>query len=180
MTERLEREGRTAPDHHAVSRPEIVEREATHRAISHAELVDVPIMIVHVSGREAMEQIRWAHSRGLKVLAETCPQYITLTADDLQSVDTDMSGARYVCSPPPRDARSQAAIWEGLRQGVFDTFSSDHCPFHYDDPRGSSPRRGAPPSVGCPTELPASRRGCRSCSRKGCRGGASTFSASWR
>ena len=84
MTERLEREGYTAPYYHAVSRPEIVEREAAHRAISHAQLVDVPIMIVHVSGREAMEQIRWAQSRGLKIYAETCPQYITLTAESLQ------------------------------------------------------------------------------------------------
>ncbi|KAA2243955.1 dihydropyrimidinase [Salinarimonas soli] len=142
MTERLEREGRTAPYYHAVSRPEIVEREATHRAISHAELVDVPIMIVHVSGKEAMEQIRWARSRGLKVHAETCPQYITLTADDLQAVDMDMSGAKYVCSPPPRDAASQAAIWEGLEQGVFDTFSSDHCPFRFDDPAGKLTPKG--------------------------------------
>jgi dihydropyrimidinase len=89
MTERLERAGKTAPYYHAVSRPEIVEREATHRAISHAELVDVPIMIVHVSGREVMEQIRWAQSRGLKVYAATCPQYITLTVDDLQGLDMD-------------------------------------------------------------------------------------------
>ena len=117
MTERLEREGKTAPYYHAVSRPEIVEREAAHRAISHAELVDVPIMIVHVSGREAMEQIRWAQSRGLKIYAETCPQYITLTAEDLQGLNMDMSGAKYVCSPPPRDAESQAAIWEGLQLG---------------------------------------------------------------
>ena len=136
MTERLEREGQTAPYYHAVSRPESVEREATHRAISHAELIDVPIMIVHVSGREAMEQIRWAQSRGLKVYAETCPQYITLTAEDLQGPDMDMSGAKYVCSPPPRDVESQAAIWEGLRSGVFQTFSSDHCPFRYDSPSG--------------------------------------------
>ncbi len=142
MTERLEREGRTAPYYHAVSRPEIVEREATHRAISHAELVDVPIMIVHVSGREAMEQIRWARSRGLRVFAETCPQYVTLTAEDLLGVDMDMSGAKYVCSPPPRDAGSQAAIWEGLQQGVFDTFSSDHCPFRFDDPAGKLTPRG--------------------------------------
>lgn len=142
MTERLEREGRTAPRYHATSRPEIVEREATHRAISHAELVDVPIMIVHVSGREAMEQIRWARSRGLKVHAETCPQYITLTADDLQAEEGSMAGAKYVCSPPPRDAASQAAIWEGLRQGVFDTFSSDHCPFRYDDPAGKLHPKG--------------------------------------
>src|SRR3712207_9254998 len=50
--------------------------------------------------------------------------------------DMDMSGAKYVCSPPPRDTESQAAIWEGLRSGVFQTFSSDHCPFRYDSPSG--------------------------------------------
>jgi len=134
MAERLERAGKVAPYYHAVSRPEIVEREATHRAISHAELVDVPMMVVHVSGREAMEQIRWAQQRGLKVFAETCPQYITLTAEDLQGLN--MEGAKYVCSPPPRDAESQAAIWEGITQGVFQLFSSDHCPFRYDSPTG--------------------------------------------
>jgi dihydropyrimidinase len=142
MTETLEREGKTAPYYHAVSRPEIVEREATHRAISHAELVDVPIMIVHVSGREAMEQIRWAQSRSLKVYAETCPQYITLTAEDLQGLNMDMSGAKYVCSPPPRDVASQEAIWDGLRTGVFQTFSSDHCPFRYDSPAGKLHPKG--------------------------------------
>lgn len=134
MAERLERAGNVAPYFHAVSRPEVVEREATHRAISHAELVDVPMMVVHVSGREAMEQIRWAQQRGMKVYAETCPQYITLTAEDLQGLN--MEGAKYVCSPPPRDAESQAAIWDGIRQGVFQVFSSDHCPFRYDSPVG--------------------------------------------
>ncbi|MBO1907630.1 dihydropyrimidinase [Microvirga sp. 3-52] len=142
LTERLEKEGRTAPYYHALSRPEIVEREAAHRAISHAQLVDVPIMIVHVSGREAMEQIRWAQSRGLKVYAETCPQYITLTAEDLQGLNMDMSGAKYVCSPPPRDRASHEAIWEGLRTGVFQTFSSDHCPFRYDSPTGKQTPKG--------------------------------------
>ena len=73
MTERLERAGKTAPYYHAVSRPEIVEREATHRAISHAELVDVPIMIVHVSGREAMEQIRWAQAARPQGLCRDLP-----------------------------------------------------------------------------------------------------------
>jgi dihydropyrimidinase len=134
MTDRLERAGQTSPFFHATSRPELVEREAAHRAISHAELIDVPIMIVHVSGREAMEQIRWAQQRGLKVYAETCPQYLTLTANDLQGLN--MEGAKYVCSPPPRDAASQAAIWEGLQQGVFQTFSSDHCPFRYESSEG--------------------------------------------
>jgi dihydropyrimidinase len=135
LTNRLEREGHIAPYYHGVSRPEAVEREATHRAISHAEIVGVPIMIVHVSGREAMEQVRWAQQRGLPVHAETCPQYITLTADD-------MSGAKYVCSPPPRDKDSQDAIWEGIMTGVFQTFSSDHCPFRYDDPQGKLTPKG--------------------------------------
>jgi len=139
LTERLEQSGHTSPYHHAVSRPEIVEREATHRAISHAELIDLPLVIVHVSGREAMEQIRWAQTRGLKILAETCPQYITLTAADLQAIQGDddpMQGAKYVCSPPPRDTASQAAIWEGIQTGVFQLFSSDHCPFRYASPDG--------------------------------------------
>jgi dihydropyrimidinase len=154
MTERLEREGQTAPYYHAVSRPQTVEREAAHRAISHAELVDVPIMIVHVSGREAMEQIRWAQNRGLKVYAETCPQYITLTAEDLQGLNMDMSGAKYVCSPPPRDVESQAAIWEGLRSGVFQTFSSDHCPFRYDSPEGKLNPKGRTSFQWVPNGIP--------------------------
>ncbi|WP_374634420.1 dihydropyrimidinase [Paracoccus sp. (in: a-proteobacteria)] len=138
MTRRLEEAGHTAPYFHAESRPESVEREATHRAISHAELTDVPIMIVHVSGREPMEQIQWAKRRGRKLYAETCPQYIALTRDDLKGLNMDFEGAKYVCSPPPRDAASQAAIWEGLRDGTFDIFSSDHCPFRFDDPKGKS------------------------------------------
>ena len=94
-------------------------------------------MIVHVSGPEAMEQIEWAQRRGLKVYGETCPQYITLTADHMKAIHgDDMAGAKYVCSPPPRDTAAQAAIWDGLKRGVFATFSSDHCPFRYDDPAG--------------------------------------------
>jgi dihydropyrimidinase len=138
MTDRLEAVGKTAPYYHAVSRPELVEREATHRAISHAELLDVPLMVVHVSGRESMEQIRWAQQRGLKVYGETCPQYIALTADDLKGLNMDESGGKYVCSPPPRDRASQDAIWEGITQGVFQTFSSDHCPFFFDGPQGKN------------------------------------------
>jgi len=136
MTQRLEAAGKTAPYYHAVSRPEVVEREAAHRAISHGELLDTPIMIVHVSGREAMEQIRWAQHRGLKVYGETCTQYVALTADDLKGLNMDESGGKYVCSPPPRDQGSWEAIWEGVRTGVFQTFSSDHCPFLYDSAEG--------------------------------------------
>jgi len=136
MTDRLENAGKTAPYYHAASRPPSVEREATHRAISHSELTDVPIMVVHVSGREPMEQIRWAQQRGLKIYGETCPQYIALTANDLKGLNMDETGGKYVCSPPPRDAANWDAIWEGIRSGVFQTFSSDHCPFYFEGPQG--------------------------------------------
>ncbi len=136
MTERLEADGKTQPYYHGPSRPDVIEREATHRAISHAQLVGVPLMIVHVSSQAAMEQIQWAQARGLPVFAETCPQYLTLTAEDLRGLNMDMSGAKYVCSPPPRTASDQAAIWAGLTRGTFATFSSDHCPFRYDDAAG--------------------------------------------
>ena len=153
LTDRLERAGKTAPQFHATSRPIPVEREATHRAISLAELVDVPIMIVHVSNGEAMEEIRRAQQRGLKVFGETCPQYLVLTEKDLEGLN--MEGAKYVCSPPPRDEASQKACWEGLQQGVFSLFSSDHCPFRYDDPAGQAhARRAAPASAGCRTAFP--------------------------
>lgn len=161
LTERLEAEGKTAPYYHGASRPQIVEREAAHRAISHAELLDVPLMIVHVSGREAMEQIRWAQQRGLPVYGETCTQYITLTEEDMKGLNMDMSGAKYVCSPPPRDHASQAAIWEGLQQGVFQTFSSDHCPFRYEasdgklNPKARTSFRWVPNGIpGIETRLP--------------------------
>jgi dihydropyrimidinase len=140
LTDRLERAGKTAPHFHATSRPIPVEREATHRAISLAEIVDVPVMIVHVSNREAMEEIRRAQQKGLKVYGETCPQYLVLTAKDLEGLN--MEGAKYVCSPPPRDAASQEACWEGLQQKVFSLFSSDHCPFRYDDPHGKLAPKG--------------------------------------
>jgi len=138
LTKRLEAAGRTAPRFHAASRPMLVEREATHRAIALAELVDVPILIVHVSGREAVEQIRWARAHGLKVFAETCPQYLFLTAADL-GLDDSYHGARCVCSPPPRDASNQQVIWDGLIDGLFTVFSSDHAPFRYDAPEGKKP-----------------------------------------
>lgn len=140
LTERLERAGHASPYHHTVSRPIPVEREATHRAISLAELVDVPIMIVHVSNGQVMEEIARAQARGLKIYGETCPQYLVLKASDLRGLD--MEAAKLVCSPPPRDAAAQAACWDGLQRGVFAVFSSDHCPFRYDDERGKRAPRG--------------------------------------
>ena len=138
LTKRLEAAGRTAPRFHAQARPMLVEREATHRAIALAELVDVPILIVHVSGREAVEQIRWARAQGLSIYAETCPQYLFLTAADL-GFDDSYLGAKCVCSPPPRDAANQQVIWNALADGLFTVFSSDHAPFRYDAPEGKRP-----------------------------------------
>jgi dihydropyrimidinase len=134
LTDRLVAEGNTAPRYHAVSRPQAVEREATHRAITFSELVDVPILIVHVSGSEAIEQIRWAHGRGQRIYAETCPQYLYLTAEDLGHEGYE--GAKCVCSPPPRDQQNQEAVWRALAHNVFSVFSSDHAPFSYDDAQG--------------------------------------------
>lgn len=131
LSDQLASEGKNRPRHHAAARPIPVEREATHRAITFAELVDTPIMIVHVSNRQSLEEIRRAQQRGLKIYGETCPQYLVLTADDLNRDGSE--GNKYVCSPPPRDTDSQVACWEGLEQGVFEAFSSDHCPFRFDD-----------------------------------------------
>jgi dihydropyrimidinase len=76
----------------------------------------------------------------LRVFGETCPQYLVLTEKDLDGLN--MEGAKYVCSPPPRDEASQAACWEGLQTGVFSVFSSDHCPFRYNDPQGKLTPKG--------------------------------------
>lgn len=154
LTAKLEREGHTAPFFHGKSRPIPVEREATHRAITLAELSDVPMVVVHVSNREAMDEIRRAQAKGLTILGETCPQYLVLTEKDMDGLN--MSGAKYVCSPPPRDEASQEACWEGLRTGAFTLFSSDHCPFRYDEtgklaPNGRTSFRWVPngiPGVG--------------------------------
>jgi dihydropyrimidinase len=153
LTKRLEAAGRTAPRWHAHARPMLVEREATHRAIALSELVDVPILIVHVSGREAIEQIRWARAHGLSVFAETCPQYLFLTAEDL-GIDDSYQGARCVCSPPPRDKANQEIIWDGLGDGLFTVFSSDHAPFRYEDAQGKKPGGEEVPFRHIPNGIP--------------------------
>ncbi|MBK5925833.1 dihydropyrimidinase [Rhodobaculum claviforme] len=134
LRDEAERTGRTAPLHHATTRPVAVEREAVHRATTLAEIAGVPLTIVHVSNGAALDEIRRARARGTRVFAETCPQYLTLTADDLDR--SGFEGAKYVCSPPPRDAAEQAACWAGIERGEFELFSSDHCPFRFADAAG--------------------------------------------
>ena len=134
MIDQLVASGRTAPKYHATSRPMAVEREATHRAISLAEVADVPVFLVHVSAREAAEQIAWARDRGLAVYGETCPQYLVLSEDDLDR--PGFEGAKYICSPPPRDTANPDALWQALKSGVLQVVSSDHAPSRFDDPAG--------------------------------------------
>lgn len=130
LAEHLERAGHAAPRYHATSRPVAVEREATHRAITLGEVADVPIVIVHVSNGAAADEIRRARARGANVHAETCPQYLFLTEDDLDL--PDMEGAKAMCSPPPRDMADQGAIWQGIEDGLFELFNSDHAPYRFD------------------------------------------------
>ncbi|CRG87849.1 dihydropyrimidinase [Talaromyces islandicus] len=132
MTKQLEDRQLLAPKYHATSRPQILESEATNRAIALGELIDTPILIVHVSSPSAAEVIRRAQTKGLPVYAETCPQYLFLTRDDLNK--PGFEGAKCVCSPPPREGSGDhEGIWAGLQNGTFTILSSDHCPFIYDN-----------------------------------------------
>lgn len=131
LSDRLLAGGARAPKFHAVAHARSAEGEATHRAIALARLIDAPMLIVHVSSEEAAAEIRTAQTKGLRIYGETCPQYLFLTADDL---DRDgMEGAKFCCSPPPRDRAAQEAIWRGLKNGTFQVFSSDHAPFRFDE-----------------------------------------------
>ncbi len=131
LSQKLLDGGHWQPQYHAVSHSRAGEGEAAHRAIAMSRLMDQPILVVHVSSEEAMDEIRLAQDKGLKIFAETCPQYLFLTAQDLQR--DGMDGAMFCCSPPPRDANDQAAMWRGLANGTFSVFSSDHAPYRFDD-----------------------------------------------
>jgi len=131
LTDRLVANGNTAPKFHAVSHARIAETEASNRAIQLARLIDTPLFIVHISTNEAASVIRKAQNDGLKVFAETCPQYLFLTAEDLDKEGVE--GAKFCCSPPPRDEYDQEAMWLGLTNGTFQLFSSDHAPYRFDE-----------------------------------------------
>ena len=144
--------GLTAPKYHAWSRPSIVEREATHRAIALAELVDTPIEVFHVSCPEAAEEVARAQARGVKVWAETCPQYFALTAADMDR--PGFEGAKFMCSPPPRDAAARAGLWQAIRLGTLGVISSDHSGWSYDGPRGKRSAGSDAPFPAIPNGVP--------------------------
>src|SRR5262249_54384920 len=130
MSKRLLARGYTAPKYHAVSHPRGGEAEAFTRLIACAALVDQPVMIYHVSSAEGVPVIRRARGEGLKVFAETCPQYLFLTQADLDR--PGLEGAKWICSPPAREAADQDALWQALALGDLQVVSSDHAPYAYD------------------------------------------------
>ncbi|WP_428662245.1 dihydropyrimidinase [Reyranella sp.] len=131
LAHHLVEQGHGAPKFHAIAHARVAEAEATNRAISLARLVDAPMLIVHMSEIEAIETLRQAQKKGLKIFGETCPQYIGLTADDMDKPGVE--GAMWCCSPPPRDSAAQEAVWVALKDGTFQTFSSDHAPYQFNE-----------------------------------------------
>lgn len=130
MTEKLHARGRTEPYGHALSRPPLAEDEATYRVIALSELADVPILIVHMSSKKAAEHVRNAQTRLLPIHGETCPQYLFFTSDRLKG--EGFEGAKCVCSPALRESPLDLqGMWDGLANGTFTTFSSDHAPTKY-------------------------------------------------
>lgn len=120
-------EGNTDPYYHALTRPPIVETEATERAINLARFAEAPIYIVHVTTKGAVDAIKKAKEEGLPVFGETCTQYLLLDKEYLQK--DNFEGANYVCSPALRDKNDQEYLWKSLKDGWLNAVSSDHCSF---------------------------------------------------
>ncbi len=121
--------GNTDPRYHGVVRHALLEAEATSRAIKLAQVAGAPIYIVHLSATEALDELTRARDQGVNAFAETCPQYLYLSTDDLAR--PGFQGAKYVCSTPLRPHDHQAALWKGLRTDDLSVVSTDHCPFCY-------------------------------------------------
>jgi len=130
VARRLAERGMTAPKYHAVAHTPLAESEATNRAVTLARMMDVPILIVHVAGQEAVRVVHSSQALGLPIHAESCPQYLFLTAEDIDQ--PGLEGAKFCCSPPPRDPASQEAVWQGLINGTLQLYSSDHAPYRFD------------------------------------------------
>jgi dihydropyrimidinase len=120
-------EGKKAPKYHALTRPTTAEAEAVGRAIALAEMAGAPIYIVHLSCNEALEKVREARDRGLPVYAETCPQYLYLSLENMDA--PGFEGAKYVFTPPLREKWNQEKLWNGLQRDHLQVVSTDHCPF---------------------------------------------------
>src|SRR5215471_8892391 len=120
-------EGKRAPKYHALTRPTTAEAEATARAIALAEMAGAPVYIVHLSCNDALEKVREARDRGLAAYAETCPQYLYLSLENMEV--PGFEGAKYVFTPPLREKWHQEKLWQGLAKDTLQVVSTDHCPF---------------------------------------------------
>ena len=122
-------EGKTDPVYHGLTRPASMEGEAVHRVFKMAELAGAPAYIVHLSSRDALDALQEARARGVAAFAETCPQYLYLSLDDLSR--PGFEGAKFVCSPPLRPKDHQDDLWKGLAGGALQVVATDHAPFNY-------------------------------------------------
>ncbi|HYK88046.1 MAG TPA: dihydropyrimidinase, partial [Acidobacteriota bacterium] len=122
-------QGNISPKYHALTRPTTAEAEATGRAIALAQMAEAPVYIVHVSCAEALARIRESRERRFPALAETCPQYLCLSIDDYNR--PGFEGARYVLTPPLREAWNQDELWKALADDQLQVVSTDHCPFMF-------------------------------------------------
>ena len=165
LVQRYLQEGRTDPINHALTRPATMEGEATHRAIALARLAGVAVYIVHLSSRDALSAVVEARDRGAPAFAETCPQYLFLSQDDLAR--PDFEGAKYVCSPPLRPRDHQDDLWRGLVRDDLQIVSTDHCPFDYKDQKVLG--RGDFSKI--PNGLPGGRRSLHRPVRRRCQRG---------
>src|SRR5271154_4374032 len=124
-------EGKTAPKYHALTRPTTAEAEAVSRAIALSEMAGAPIYIVHLSSEDALNQVREARDRGVPAFAETCPQYLLLSIEELER--PNFEGAKYVFTPPLRTKENLPKLWDGLKHDHLQVVSTDHCPFCFED-----------------------------------------------
>lgn len=120
-------EGKTAPIYHALTRPTTAEGEAVNRSIALAEMAGAPVYIVHLSSNDALEKVAEARDKGLPVYAETCPQYLFLSLDDMNK--PGFEDAKVVFTPPLREKWHQDKLWAGLKKNTLQVVSTDHCPF---------------------------------------------------
>src|SRR5438552_8746888 len=120
-------EGKTAPKYHALTRPTKAEAEGVHRAIALAEIADSPVYIVHLSCNDSLQEVTRARDAGVPAYAEPCPQYLFLDYSVYEK--PDFGGAKFVMTPPIREAWKQDKLWRGLQFNDLQVVSTDHCPF---------------------------------------------------
>jgi dihydropyrimidinase len=123
--------GNTSPNYHQLTRPQLMEGEATHRVIRIAELAEVPVYIVHLSAKEALDAVVEARDRGISAFAETCPHYLFLDKSEYERPGFD--SAKFVMTPPLRDRECQQALWRGLKFDDLQIVATDHCPFCFNE-----------------------------------------------